>query len=336
MPTDGIKAGSTVKDSLPKIDNKYYHYFTASQLKNMVISGVDKETLKFEGANSISDSWISNLDKADADTKFYSFQLKFDKDVKQTDAKEITISYSTIADVSDLPALSSRVFSNGATVTINGQNYTKSNSYTYQKEGEKGNLVKKTNWGSEDGSYLYDSNGTRLYYKVVLNGNYSAKGEITYTDTFPENTSLVTTEWNYDGKRYNPNDTNISYGGILFEYETNTAPGNIGSYASGNYKCAKDNGITVSNSSDGFTVTIPETAYKFDGPKYSRIILYYALDYKVPEGTTPSFPIKVENKGSATSDGQSDVSGTVSTIETKTVEKLLVSIINKNAHYHIR
>ena len=137
----------------------------------------------------------------------------------------------------------------------------------------------------------------------------------------------MTDNWSYNGINYG-GDPSIGYNGVYFDFE-NDDPNNPGikGWNSAKLEVAQKLGITVTNESGGFTVKIPKEAHTYcydkqnNKVRHAKIILYYALDYKVPEDTTPSFPIQVENKGSATCENESGKTGTTSTIETKVVDK---------------
>jgi LPXTG-motif cell wall-anchored protein len=157
-----------------------------------------------------------------------------------------------------------------------------------------------------------------LYYRIVINGTGTAGGEIVYTDTLPENTTLVTDSWTHGGKTYQ--DGKSSFHGVMIRYQE------LGTTTEKTYgvddKEATEEGVTVTQENGVLKVTIPESAYKKD-TTIDEVILYYALRVNLPENTITSEnpTITLTNIGSATCTEDSGTDGATATIQTPNLTK---------------
>ena len=182
-------------------------WFTKEQLDSMTVTGINK-----------SDYIITYIQTENNANYFKGFKITFNKAISYSEVKQISLSYSSTGYVGNLKAGEKKEFVNEAKFTQDGKQTTDKGKGLYSKEST-GPKVDKENL-TEDGSvkdafYSCDnSKKIRIYYRVVIDTE-SLTENIVYEDVFPNYGTLVTSDWKYDGKEC---DSNNSRKGIIVRY----------------------------------------------------------------------------------------------------------------------
>ena len=326
IPADGIKVGSYFEDYLENpwsgSEPKLGSWFTKEQLDSMTVTGINK-----------SDYIITYIQTENNANYFKGFKITFNKAISYSEVKQISLSYSSTGYVGNLKAGEKKEFVNEAKFTQDGKQTTDKGKGLYSKEST-GPKVDKENL-TEDGSvkdafYSCDnSKKIRIYYRVVIDTE-SLTENIVYEDVFPNYGTLVTSDWKYDGKEC---DSNNSRKGIIVRYLSDTTEadnlrgvfGNLGF----DYYAASRMDVTESKTGS-FTITVDKDAIGIhsNGNWFApygerpKLVLYYAIDYDLNSvGLTDRNDCVITNNGTVSSGGKSDSSSATATVEMSKVSK---------------
>ncbi|MCD8073993.1 MAG: Cna B-type domain-containing protein, partial [Lachnospiraceae bacterium] len=348
IPKNGLAEGSYYTDEISDSSSSQQNnknWFTVSLLNDMSLS-VDGTALSKDdyiiisctgttaGGTAFTDVALSAVEDGSI---ISAYKITFKKAIT---GDQLVINYSSYSSTTDLAY-------NTGTYTVDGDTVSDEAS----GKGDDGTLVSKYN---ADGSTalkkeLADIQDTNLdgspyllTYKLVINENNSASGDITITDTLPEGASLYTSEWKYsttwDGQSSSWPYSNVFEGGVYFFYQP---------YDEKNYSYAYSNtsenttriayfsdrtvyggtaltyGVEVSyeDSSRKLTITIPENAYldSTNGTNHT-MVLYYAVE--IDPSVMVGYEYDFENKVEVTSTtGLVDNDSLTDTLVSSSVEK---------------
>jgi hypothetical protein len=303
-----ISAGDTLEDEL---DYSYteHNQFTQDQINSISIEGVDSSKYSVEvkaqfywGENaSLPGGWGAyedvmstyvNSGNVPKVSLAYAYKITFNEAVEVPDGG-LVITYNSTT--TDLPATTDEV-KNKATVTLSGESSSDDASYVIEKDEPESSLIEK---------YVIDSNGNAVdavsltnsklekenivYFKVYLNSERSASGDITFTDTLPTGMEIVpmTSDMvsSLVGSGY-ASKMAVS-GGLAYTYASqySDVPGSstIGNWSGewtwGDFRSAEALGATFSASGQNIAISLPELAYNHADGSYSqyKMIIYYAV-----------------------------------------------------------
>ncbi|MCD7834728.1 MAG: Cna B-type domain-containing protein [Lachnospiraceae bacterium] len=346
IPKNGLAKGSYYTDEISdsssgQQNNK--NWFTVSLLNDMNLS-VDGTDLSKDdytisctgttaGGTAFTDVALSDVVSGSI---ISAYKITFNKAIT---GEQLVINYSSYSSTTDLAY-------NTGTYTVDGDTVSDEAS----GKGDDGTLVSKYN---ADGSTalkkeLADIQDTNLdgspyllTYKLVINENNSASGDITITDTLPEGASLYTSKWKYsitwDGQLswsykdvfkegvyffYQPYDEkNYSYAYSNTSENTTRIAYFSDSTVYGDTALTYGVGVSYDDSSRKMTITIPQDAYldSKNGTNHT-MVLYYAveIDPSVMEGYEYDFENKVEVTSTT---GLADDDSLTDTLVSSSVEK---------------
>ena len=161
-----------------------------------LVEGTDY-SITFYKDSTYKDQYNGTSGMQSTDSTARSFTIHLLKPIAQSTYSKLVITYGTYADYSVVPAGQSRRYTNEAQYGINNTTYDSTKAYhkytktsSIAKQGKTTDQYGNSSFTDKNFTVDYDASGAELYYRLLVNTDKSASGEITITDSLPAGTEF--------------------------------------------------------------------------------------------------------------------------------------------------